>query len=62
MARQQERRLDHKLQLAKLDQRASHSHGHRLCGVELVVCIRWLADGEFGLVVLGECKGLAYFG
>lgn len=61
-ARQQERRVDDKLELAELDQRASHAHRHRLCGVELVVCVCWLADGEFGLVVLGERKGLAYFG
>jgi hypothetical protein len=60
--RQQDRwRLDDKLQLAELDQRASHTYRHRFCGVELVVCVCGLADGEFGLVVLGECKGLAYF-
>lgn len=57
---QNRRRLDDKLQLAELDQRASHAHRHRLCGVELVVCVCGLADGEFGLVVLGERKGLAY--
>ena len=57
---QNRRRLDDKLQLAELDQRASHTHCHRLCGVELVVCVCGLADGEFGLVVLGERKGLAY--
>jgi hypothetical protein len=60
--RQQDKwRLDDKLRLAELDQRASHAHRHRLCGVELVVCVCGLADGELGLVVLGECKGLAYF-
>lgn len=57
---QDRRRLDDKLQVAELDQRASHAHRHRLCGVELVVCVCGLADGEFGLVVLGERKGLAY--
>ena len=55
------RRLDDKLQLAELDQRASHAHRHRFCGVELVVYVCGLADGEFGLVVLGERTGLAFF-
>jgi hypothetical protein len=60
-ARQQERRVDDQLRLAELDQRASYTHCHRFCGVEFVVLVCWLADCEFGLVVLGERKGLAYF-
>jgi hypothetical protein len=53
--------LDDECGLAELDQRASYPHCERFCRVELVVCVRWLADCEFGLVVLGEREGFPYF-
>lgn len=53
-------RLDDKLRLAELDQRASDSHCDRLCRVELVGFVRWLAYRELGMVVLGEREGPPY--
>lgn len=55
-------RLDDELRLAELDQRASHSHCDGFRCVELVGFFSWLADCEFGVVVLGEREGSPYAG
>ena len=50
-------RLDDKLRLAELDERAPDSHCDRLCCVEFVGFVRRLAYRELGMVVLGEREG-----